>query len=409
MTPDLATLAERARGHVEALCSVVPDRRPGSVGNQQATDYVEEILTGLGWATTSREFECLDWRTDGGTFENDTISIDIDPSPYGLPVDSSGPVKIAKTLDDLSDSNMNGAVLIVDGELAAEPLTPRGYPFYQNEGHMEILDALERAQPAAIVALTGMCPELCGAVDPFPLIEDGGFPIPVAAVGRKDGGSILGSEGRTAHVTFRSERLPASARNISGTRGPSDNRILVVAHIDSKPGTPGAVDNASGVAVLLLLAELLVTQPTGGPTGVELLAVNGEDNYAAPGEVAWLDEHGDEVENIPLVINIDGAGYRQATTSFSTYNLTPEAEVFINARFESTPLQPGPAWYQSDHAIFAMRGRPALAITSEPLGDIMASLFHTAADTPDQVDPGQLAHTALALANIVSSWPSSTN
>jgi aminopeptidase YwaD len=387
----------------------VPDRRPGSVGNQQATNYVEQILTGLGWTTSSREFDCLDWRTDGGTLVVDTTSIDIDPSPYGLPVDTSGPVKIARTLDDLSDPDINGAVLIIDGDLAAEPLTPRGYPFYENERHTGILDALERARPAAIVALTGTCPGLCGAVDPFPLIEDGGFPIPVAAARLKQAGSILEGEGRTAHVSVESERLAASARNISGHRGPSDRRFLVIAHVDSKPGTPGAVDNASGVAVLLLLAELLLNQPADGPIGVELLAVNGEDNYAAPGEVVWLEEHGDEIENIPLVINIDGACYRNGTTSFSSYNLTPESEAFVNSRFEPTPLGPGPVWYQSDHAIFAMRGRPALAITSEPLGDLMASLFHTAADTPDQVDPGQIVQTALALADLVGAWPTSND
>ncbi len=407
MTSDLNTLAESARGHVAALCSVAPDRRPGSDGNQQATNYVEEILNGAGWTTTSQKFECIDWRTDGGTFEVATSSIEIDPSPYGRPVDTSGPVRIACTLDDLSNSDLSGAVLIVDGELSAEPLTPRGYPFYENQGHVEILDALESAQPAAIVALTGVYPELCGAVDPFPLIEDGRFPIPVAAIGRQDGRSILGAEGRIAHITLRSERRPARARNISGTRGPQDNRILVIAHIDSKPGTPGALDNASGVAVLLLLAELMANQPTDMPVGVELLAVNGEDNYAAPGEVAWLDEHGDGLADIPLVINIDGAGYRHGTTSFSTYNLNPEADAFVKAQFVRTRLQPGPVWYQSDHAIFAMRGRPALAITSEPLADIMATVFHSAADTPDQVDPDQLAHAALALAELVSAWPSS--
>ncbi|MBK9392004.1 MAG: M28 family peptidase [Bacteroidetes bacterium] len=32
--------------------------------------------------------------------------------------------------------------------------------------------------------------------------------------------------------------------------------MVVTAHIDAKKGTPGAIDNATGVIVLLLLSEL---------------------------------------------------------------------------------------------------------------------------------------------------------
>ena len=47
-------------------------------------------------------------------------------------------------------------------------------------------------------------------------------------------------------------------RNIIAEREGSDRRVVVIgAHYDTAPGTPGADDNASGVAVLLELARIL--------------------------------------------------------------------------------------------------------------------------------------------------------
>ena len=51
-------------------------------------------------------------------------------------------------------------------------------------------------------------------------------------------------------------------------------------------GTPGALDNASGTTVLLLLAELLADYR--GSLGVDIVAINGEDYYSAPGEIVYL-------------------------------------------------------------------------------------------------------------------------
>ncbi len=401
---DLATTAER---HVAALCAVEPDRRPGSTGNAEATDYVQTELTRLGWRVASRSFECLDWYSDGGSLSVAGSTIDLDPSPYGHGTNCTGPIRLARTLEDLRAPDLRDSVLVLAGPLTAQQLTPTNYPFYSNEEHDRILAALKRAEPSAVIAVTGRNPELCGAVDPFPLIEDGDFPIPTANLRPEAAEEILARVGEIAEVSIRSERRPSTARNIGTTAGPQDRRVLVMAHIDSKPGTPGAVDNASGGAVVLLVAELLADRDPGSSTGVELLWVNGEDNWAAPGEQAWLDEHRDQLETVELAINIDGAGYRSGTTSYSTYNVPPSIEAHIQRSCDSAGLEPGPAWYQSDHSIFAMAGRSALAITSEPMAEIMATLYHSADDRPAEVDGRQLAATARAITDLITSWPTS--
>jgi aminopeptidase YwaD len=320
---------------------------------------------------------------------------------------ASGPLRVLRSVDDLQKTDLTGSIAVLTDDLAAEPLTPKAYPFYESEEHTKILDLLEGSRPAAVIAITGRYPELCGALDPFPLIEDGDFTIPTANVRPAGAAHLLNSEGLTASVEIRSERRPSVARNILAARGSQNRRVTVVAHIDTKPGTPGAVDNAAGVVVLLLLAEMLSpTKHPDLPIGIELLVVNGEDHFAAPGEVAWLEANDGKLDEVSLLINIDGAGYREGGSAFSLYNVDDEATAHVKRSFaDHDDIDEGPPWYQSDHAIFAMQGRAALAITTERVQEMLAVLFHSEHDSPDQVDVDRIVSIAKALETLLVNWP----
>jgi hypothetical protein len=68
----------------------------------------------------------------------------------------------------------------------------------------------------------------------------------------------------------------ARYRNVLASFGPdTEERVVVGAHYDSAEGTPGADDNASGVAGLLALARLLAADPP--PLRVELAAYTLEE------------------------------------------------------------------------------------------------------------------------------------
>ena len=391
---------------VADLCSAVPDRRPGSPGNAVATTDVAQLLSRVGWPVERREFACVDWRTDGGSLTVDGVSIDVTPSPYGCGVSAVGPLRILSKTEHLDREDLAGAIVVLDGELASEPLTPKGYPFYGSEEHSALINALESAAPAAVIAVTGRYPALCGALDPFPLIEDGDFALPTANVRPDESAQLLNRDGESAGVEIRSERWLSTAYNVVAARGPRSERITVAAHIDTKPGTAGAVDNAAGVAVLVLLAALL--SPRRRPhldVGVELLVVNGEDHYAAPGEVAWLSDNEGTLNDIALFVNIDGAGYRAGRTAYSTYTVADAVQTRIDLAFRNrADLVEGPEWHQSDHAIFAMQGRPALAFTTEHVEEMLETLFHAPTDTPDKVDAALLVGIATALEDLIVGW-----
>ena len=53
----------------------------------------------------------------------------------------------------------------------------------------------------------------------------------------------------------------------------------------------------------------------------------------------------------------------------------------------------GPPWFESDHAIFASRGIPSLALTSADAHEL-ASLLHGPKDTAERLDVDTLAATA---------------
>ena len=82
--------------------------------------------------------------------------------------------------------------------------------------------------------------------------------------------------------------------------------ILIGAHYDAVPGTPGADDNASGVAVLLELARTIATHPLKYP--VQLVAFDMEE-YGLLGSEHYAQKLKREKQEIRLMISLEMLGY----------------------------------------------------------------------------------------------------
>lgn len=392
-------LARRTRDHVDALCAMAPDRSPGSPGNRAAAGYVADTLRGFGLEVEVLAFETIGWRTTGARLSVGGRGVRTHAGPYSPSLDTDAPLVAVSTAEGLTTASAEGAILLVHGPLAAEQLTPRHYPWYDSPEHVRILDDIERLGPVAVVAATGRC-AMAGGLAPFPLVEDADFLLPSAYVSEAAGAGLLRQLGATASLTIRSQRFAAGGEQpVARLPGSGPGRVLVTGHLDAKPGTPGALDNAAGTAVVLAVAELLAgdrPRPT-----IEFVAFNGEDHYASPGEVAYLQAH-PEVSDITLVVNIDAAGSRGGPSAVSAYGLPPAVADTV-ARIVSAhrAVAPGAQWWASDHAIFAMRGVPALAITSPDFEHLSREITHTPGDSPDLVDEVVLADTALFIADVV--------
>jgi aminopeptidase YwaD len=398
MTKTLATLA---KDHLNRLCFEIPTRRVGSEGNRAATAFFAEAAHAHGFRTETPDFECIDWITEGASLAVGEARFEVHASPYSLGVRADAPLVVISTLAELEAVEAARRVLLVRGELTREQLMPVNFPFYNPEEHRQILGLLQAANPKAIVAATSRNPELAGAVYPFPLIEDGDFDIPSVYMTEEEGIRLAAHAGRAVSLDSRARRIPSRGCNVIARRGAGGpGRAVVCAHIDAKRDTPGALDNAAGVTVLLLLIELLADYRAS--LGLEIVAINGEDYYAAPGEISYLEQNRGHLGDIVLSVNLDAPGYHQGDASYSLYGCPEPLSSAIRATFSGRAgIAEGDAWYQGDHMIFVQNGVPALAITSERFMEIETTVAHTALDRPELVDPQKLAAVALALRDLV--------
>jgi aminopeptidase YwaD len=283
------------------------------------------------------------------------------------------------------------------GELTKEQLLPKNFPFFRVEEQQRLLRFLEENQPRAIITATTRNPEMAGGLYPFPVFEDGDFDIPSIFMTNDEGARLAECADHELRLEIRAKRIPARGCNVVARKGRNEKgRVVLFAHIDAKTGTPGALDNGTGIVTLLLLAELL--RDYEGDTSIEIVALNGEDYYSNPGEQLYLQQNEGKFSDIRLGINIDGLGYLRGKTAYSLYECPPELTAVVEEVFkEEDVFVAGPAWFQGDHALFLMNGRPALALTSELVGELMAEFIHTEKDVPELVDPGKLVKAAIAL------------
>jgi aminopeptidase YwaD len=381
---DTSWLTARIAAHVTALAQEIGARPPGSPANTIATDYLRMVLTAAGLPVHEDAFTCRWWEPGSATLEIGGAWYEVTPAPFSAPCDVRGRVTRLSTDADLDAAAIApGGIVVIDGDLVAESYFPKAFPFMDLPEQRDRLERLEALRPAAVVAVV---PELRAMA----VFEDGDLAFPYVAVLPPIGDRIR--ERRAIGVRIGGSLNEGSGVNIATRHGGPGPRILLSAHVDSEATTPGAFDNASGVATLLALAEAGL--PDDVP--VELVFFNGEDHYQAPGEQAWLASA--DLDGIRHVINLDGAGVVGHDTTVAMLACPPELEDRVRAFVAALPgWVIGREWYESDHAIFAMRGIPSLAITSANAHELMANVIHTDRDTPRIVDATILARVATFL------------
>lgn len=92
--------------------------------------------------------------------------------------------------------------------------------------------------------------------------------------------------------------------------------ILIGAHYDAVPGTPGADDNATGMAVLLELARMFAAQPTKHP--LRLVAFDMEE-YGLLGSTEYAAKLKQEQQPLRLMISLEMLGYCDPTPGSQNY------------------------------------------------------------------------------------------
>ena len=394
---DNSELTGRAKAYLDRLCNQIPNRRVGSDGNRLATHFFAETITSFGFEVECPEFECMDWQSQGALISADGESHTAQVSPYSLGAQVKAPLIAACSVAELEARDISNKILLMRGELTKEQFLPKNFPFFQIEQQQRVIRFLEEKKPLAIITATTRNPEMAGGLYPFPVFEDGDFDIPSVFINDEEGARLAECVGQGVALQIRAKRISSRGCNVVARKGDNtDRRVVHFAHIDAKTGTPGALDNGAGIVTLLLLAELLKDYQD--DKSIELVALNGEDYYSNPGEQLYLQQNEGKFHEILLGINIDGLGYIKGKTAYSLYECPPGITRIAEKVFEDDEVfLAGEPWFQGDHALFLMNGCPALALTSELVGELMMEFVHTEKDTPEIVDPKKVARTAFGL------------
>ncbi|MDY6901061.1 MAG: M20/M25/M40 family metallo-hydrolase [Cyanobacteriota bacterium] len=100
------------------------------------------------------------------------------------------------------------------------------------------------------------------------------------------------------------------------TRKSNLSPILIAAHYDGVPGSPGADDNASGVAVLLELARIFATQPSKYP--IRLVAFDMEE-AGLLGSQNYVNQLVRENQKLRLMLSLEMLGYCNSNSGTQEY------------------------------------------------------------------------------------------
>jgi undecaprenyl-diphosphatase len=210
---------------------------------------------------------------------------------------------------------------------------------------------------------------------------------------------------------------------------PSNPLWVIGAHYDTHSGTPGADDNASGIAVLLEVAERLAEEP--GQVPVRFVAYAAEEppafgtrNMGSAHDARRLRER-----NVPVagMISLEMLGYydeRSGSQTFAPFTrwFLPDRGNFVAAaanlksrdflrKIEKdwTPNPKPPLIAAalpevqllrlSDHANYWDEGFPAVMLTDTAF--LRNPNYHELSDTPDTLDYEAMAGVAKAVARVL--------
>ena len=200
-----------------------------------------------------------------------------------------------------------------------------------------------------------------------------------------------------------------------------DEIVIIGAHYDTVVESPGANDNASGVALLLAAVRQLRLHPLSRTVRV-VFFVNEESPFSGGiqmGSRVYADRCAERGDNIVAMIAIDSIGYYTdepdsqtsprlikrvlpTTGNFVAFFTNDDNETFLDrvvaifqehAHFPTVGLASGSKQLNvSDHAPFLWRGYPALLMTDTSSG--RDPNYHRPTDTPDKLDYDAMARVA---------------
>jgi Zn-dependent M28 family amino/carboxypeptidase len=226
-------------------------------------------------------------------------------------------------------------------------------------------------------------------------------PIPAVGISKEIGerlalyaneGSVHGSVSVDVSVS------DGSSQNVVGTLGPDTNETVVIgAHVDGHDISEGALDNASGVAVLCEVARALADREEDLQRQVTLIGFGAEE-LGLVGSQQYAETH--DLSDVLGIVNCDGAG-RARDIIAKTCGFPAMQDVVKGVTSDlGHPVRVVPGVNtHSDHWPFVQRGIPGVQMKSET-GE-GRGFGHTYADTLDKTDVRAIRDHGIVIAILI--------
>lgn len=313
-------VGSRLSEYLVELTDGIGPRWAGTDGDARAARYIRGLMESFGLNARLEEFELDTWEhgactaTIVGRGERVERGVTILPMLRCPPLDLAAPLAdvgfgMPHELDPVRD-RLRGAVAVMN--VGLEPFsTPRTMAD-------RILD-LAAAGCAAVIAVDGRSGGRIEYVHPTDKrrAERAGLvlPHPVPTVQTHKEGGIAFRRAAEAghrvrfHVESRSFRTPChnTVADLRGSRWP-DETLIVSAHHDTYPNSPGAVDNGSGCVVVMDVARTLgaLQRELGVSPGrtIRFCTFSGEEQ-SFQGSAAYVRAHHGPEPPPRFVVNLD--------------------------------------------------------------------------------------------------------
>lgn len=385
-----STIENAIRKHLKYISGEIGIRPAGSDTDHKLTDYVAAAFARYDLQVEEQSFPCPRWQWQQAELHIGGLKLQPRANTYSPPADFEAAFIPLGTLDELQQADLSGKIALLYGDLTAEQLFPRQFKYVTIEKHNTIINLLEAGQPAAIITVTTDLARL------LPIIEDWDFSIPSMTVNAHDGLKLMQNQEKEILFRLESTRTESLSANIRGLTTPAQaRRILIFAHSDSYHGSPGLLDNGSGVAALLALAERL--SKSNLPIGIEFLTINGHDSNGL-GADAYFESSSDPYTGLAAVINMDSIGHILAPNAVSLFNFEDSLQEHIHSEIKRySDLLPGEPWFYGEHVVFVQQGIPVMAVY--PQG--FPNLTHTAQDTLEWLDVERISRVVSFVESVI--------
>ena len=403
---------------VESLTMEVGPRPAGSAGDRAAVKWAVAKLTELGFSNVRTEpVDIPNWERGSlevrltAPYEQLLVAASLGGSP-GTPEEGiEAPIVRVESLDELkalTRDDLEGRIAFVDHVMERHK-TGRGYGVSSTIRGCAHLDAAERGALALVMRSAGTSHHRFAHTGGM-LRGGSSAAIPGIALANADA-DILGyaaASGETVSVRLHStaRQLPATqTANVIGEvpgRGRLADQIVVLgAHLDSWDLGTGAIDDATGVGVIVAAAKMIM-EHTDGPRRTLRVILYGAEEIGIYGAAQYAERHADEIDRFVLGLESDFGSGRiwrlRSRVADEALGIIDE----LHALIEPLGIERGDqkAGGGADVGQLRRLGMPVLDLN--PDGTKYFDYHHTADDTLDKVDPADLSQHVAAY--VTTAW-----